>query len=97
MLRMMLTRKTFYSISALLLMGGMLLQGCGETIEPEVDPIPENPYTLSVVARKAEIGTKALDLNQGTLHATWQAGEKVTVYNKTRNAGLEGYLEAQGS
>ena len=97
MLRMMLTRKTFYSIFALLLMGGMLLQGCGETIEPEVDPIPENTYTLSVVASKAEIGTKALDLNQGTLRATWQAGEKVAVYNKTRNAGLEGYLEAQGS
>ena len=70
-------RKVFYPLLALLLAGGLLLQGCGKTIEPEIIPIetPETgqvkTYTLSVVASKAAIGTKALDLTSGTLNATW--------------------------
>ena len=95
-------RKVFYPLLALLLAGGLLLQGCGKTIEPEIIPIetPETgqvkTYTLSVVASKAAIGTKALDLTSGTLNATWKAGDRVTVANKTQNSELKGYLEAQG-
>ena len=95
-------KKIFHIVSTLLLAGCLLLQGCGGNIEPEIDPNENQEetqvktYTLSVVASKGEIGTKALDLINGTLNATWKAGEKVIVYNKTRNAALEGYLEAQG-
>ena len=86
---------------ALLLAGGLLLQSCGEKIEPEITPV-ENPetgqvksFTLSVVASKAAIDTKALDLSNGNLSATWKAGDRVSVSNKTQNSALKGYLEAQ--
>ena len=93
----MLTKKLLYSISALLLTGGMLLQSCGDPIEPVNPPGPDNIYTMSVSASKGAIGTKALDLNNGTLNATWKTGDKVSVFNKTKNKELEGYLEAQGN
>ena len=93
----MLTKKLLYSISALLLTGGMLLQSCGDPIEPVIPPGPDNIYTMSVSASKGAIGTKALDLNNGTLNATWKTGDKVSVFNKTKNKELEGYLEAQGN
>lgn len=95
-------KKAFYFISALLLAGGLLLPGCGENIEPEPTPInpPDPPkvttHTLSVTAVKGEIGSKALSLTDGTLSASWKKGDQVTVFNKTKNAALQGYLEAQG-
>ena len=95
-------KKTFYFISALLLAGGMLLPGCGENIEPvtpphvDPEPTPVKTHTMSVVAVKSEIGTKALSLTDGTISATWKAGDRVSVFNKTRNTELGGYLEAQG-
>ena len=84
----------------LLLAVGMLLQSCGEKIEPVVPPVkPDEPqvrtHTVSVVAVKSEIGTKALSLTDGAVSATWKTGDKVTVFNKTRNTQL-GFLEAQG-
>ena len=85
-------RKAFHIFFALLLTGVWLLQGCGEKIEDDILQI--KTYSMSVVATKGEIGTKALDLTNGTLKATWKSGEKVTVYNKTRSAELEGYLAA---
>ena len=94
-------RKVFYFISTLLLMGGLLLQSCGENNEPDIPPFNDpdtsqvKTYTLSVVASKGEISTKALDLANGALSAAWKAGEKVTVYNQTRKTELEGSLEAQ--
>ena len=96
-------KKTLYFISALLLAVGMLLQSCGEKIEPQITPVtPVKPeetqvktHTMSVVAVKSEIGTKALSLTGGTISATWKTGDKVTVFNKTRNTDL-GFLEAQG-
>ena len=96
-------KKSFYIISALLLAGGMLFQSCGEKIEPETPPVnPVKPeeqqiktHTMSVVAVKSEIGTKALSLTDGTISATWKAGDKVSVFSKTRNTQL-GFLEAQG-
>lgn len=96
-------KKTFKTIFALLLAGGMLLQGCGEKIEPEITPVtPVKPeetqvrtHTMSVVAVKSEIGTKALSLTGGSISATWKTGDRVTVFSKTRNTEL-GFLEAQG-
>lgn len=64
-------------------------------------PKERNPkietYTMTIVAGKGEIGSKALSSDEGSLSVTWNAGEIVTVYNKTKDADLEGYLEAQGS
>ena len=81
----MTMRKAFHFFSALLLTGVVLLQGCGEDPEENQDPARVRTYTMTVVADRGE-----------TLSATWKAGEKVAVYNKTRGAGLEGCLEAQG-
>lgn len=88
-------RKAFHIFFALLLTGVWLLQGCGEKIEDDIPQV--KTYSMSVTAVKGEIGTKALDLTDGMIRATWKSGEKVTVYNKTRNTELEGYLEAQGN
>ena len=88
-------KKVFYYIAALLLAGGLLLQSCERNIEPDIPPVPDNTFVMSVSASKGEIGTKALDLTNGALKATWKAGDKVSVYNKTRNKELEGFLEAQ--
>lgn len=91
-------KKAFYLCFALLLSGCLLFQSCEEEVEPEENQEGNKvkTYTLSVVASKGEIGTKALDLTSGTLNDTWKAGDKVSVYNETRSTGLEGCLEAQG-
>ncbi len=81
----MAMRKAFHFISALLLTGVVLLQGCGEDPEENQDPARVRTLTMTVVASRGE-----------TLSAAWKAGESVTVYNKTRGAGLEGCLVAQG-
>ena len=72
------------------------------TIEEEPEVQPEEPakvYTLSVSATKGgdDETTKALSLDGKTLNASWAEGEKVTVYNKTKKALLEGTLTAQSS
>ena len=94
-------KKKFHILSALLLSGILFLPGCGKNLVPDVtsdetlDPADGTKvYTMSIVAGKGETGTKALSLDGSTLSAAWEAGEQVTVYNKTRNAGLEGYLMA---
>ena len=88
-------RKTSYILSALLLLGVMLLPGCEENPETELSSKVKT-YTLSVVARKGEIETKTFHLEGSTLKAGWVRGEQVYVHNKTKSANLEGYLEAQG-
>ena len=96
----MRTSKTFCITALLLLAAAVFFPGCSE--KPEIIP-EEKPgqtagtYTMSVTASKGEIATRALHLEGSTLRDTWTQGERVQVYNKTRNAPLEGYLEAQGS
>lgn len=91
-------RKTLFT---LLLGGAILLQGCVKNNETAIAPNEQaqkvQSYIMTVVAGKGEILTKAIALDSdGTaLNATWKQGEKVTVFNKTKDANLEGYLEAQ--
>ena len=94
--KVMKTRILLFAIAAVSL---LTVFSCSENIESEVTPIdqtnPVKTYTMTVVAGKGEIATKALNLTDGTLNATWAEGEKVTVYNKTKGADLEGYLTPQ--
>lgn len=55
--------------------------------------LADGQYSMTVKASKIE--TKALELVSSTINATWAEGDKVYVHNDTRNAELEGYLEAQ--
>ena len=95
-------KKTFSFVFSLLLAGTLLLTGCGKSLVPEANPdetidpaIGIKTYTMSVVAGKGGIDTKALSLDGSTLSATWAAGEQVAVYNRTKEVELVGYLEAQ--
>ena len=49
-------------------------------------------YTLSVTAGKGGVDTKALNLDETTLHALWAVGDEVTVY---KGENLLGTLTAQ--
>lgn len=89
-------RKTIFPIFTLLLLGAMLFPGCSENPE-HGDPSTVKTYTMTVVAEKGEIVAKALNVEGNTLKASWTMGEKVYVYNKTRSANVDGYLEAQGN
>ena len=93
---------------AALLMASATLAACSSddniTGEQPVQPT-EHVYTMTVNAQKGgdaadsrSATTRALSLggvDNKTLNATWAEGERVTVYNETRGAGLDGYLEAQ--
>ena len=75
--------------------------------EDDIINEPQQPdgiktYTLTVQASKGDNSagsrkTRALSLSGKTLTATWAEGERVTVYNVTKSADLEGYLEAKSS
>ena len=93
---------------AALLMASATFVACSSedniTDEQPVQPT-EHVYTMTVSAQKGgnaadsrSATTRALSLggvDNKTLNATWAEGERVTVYNVTRGADLEGYLEAQ--
>ena len=63
----------------------------------------EHVYTMTVNASKgsdaadSRTATRALSLEGTTLNAAWAEGEKVTVYNVTKKADLNGTLKAQTS
>ena len=71
---------------------------CAKDIETEVTPIEQpnqvKTYTMTVVAGKGEVGTKALNLTDGTLNATWAENDVVTVYKSDTQIGT---LTAQSS
>lgn len=56
---------------------------------PSLDP---ETYTLSIIAGKSGVDTKALNLDETTLNATWAVGDEVTVY---KGENLLGTLTAQ--
>ena len=86
----MKTRILFRVIAAVSLLA---VVSCVREIEPDV---LRNTYTMSIVAAKGEAGTRALSLDGNTLTAAWARGEEVKVYNKTRDAEIEGSLVALG-
>ena len=76
----------------------LLTFSCAKDIETEVTPIEQTngvkTYTMTVVAGKGEVGTKALNLTDGTLNATWAENDVVTVYKSDTQIGT---LTAQSS
>ena len=94
---------------AALLMAGAAFAACSgdeESLTPNPSPNGDGNgqqvYTMTIQASKGDDSagsrkTRALSLDGKTLNATWAEGEKVTVYNVTKSADLEGYLEAKSS
>ena len=86
-------KRRFLCTLAALLIAGAAFVSC-------VDNVVEEPttragaFTMTVPATK-DAPTKALAQDGSNIAATWKAGEKVTVYNVTKGADLEGYLEAK--
>ena len=99
-------RKSFYSVcmTCTLITAGVVMSGCNKNDQnnPQ-EPAKVQTYKMSIQASKGDNGhqtngaKKVLSLDGATLNATWAVGEKVTVYNETKDAALDGYLEAQSN
>ena len=95
--------KTF----AALLMAGAAFTACSsdDNITGEQPAaLSQQTYTMTVNATKGDdAATRALSLGRNdadtknVLNATWAKGEKVAVYNVTKSAALDGYLEVQSA
>lgn len=72
---------------------GLMFVSCSKEKE---QVLVNKTFTMTVNASKGDHATKDLSLDGTTLTATWKTGEKVYVHNNTKNADLDGYLEAQG-
>ena len=94
--------KKIYSIfmAAALLVAGVAMTGCKKDTNDPEQKAEAKSYKMSIKASmgaedKANGPRKALGLDGNTLNATWAIGDQVSVYNETKGAALEGYLEAQ--
>ena len=64
---------------------------CAKETDSAPAGTPEvNTYTMSVVAEKAEPGTKALSLEGNTLNATWETTESIYVTDINPGSGYTG-------
>lgn len=95
-------KKNILSMAALLMASATVFTACSNddniiSEQPAVNS--QQTYTMTVEASKGgdDATTRALTLSGKTLSATWAVGEKVAVYNVTKSAALEGYLEAQSA
>ena len=97
-------KKNIITLAALLMASATFVACSSDDNIIEEQPVQptEHVYTMTVNATKGgdaadsrSATTRALSLDGKTLNATWAEGERVTVYNETRGADLEGYLEAQ--
>lgn len=94
-------KKNIFAMAALLMASAAVFTSCSsdDSIADEQPAAPSQPtYTMTIEASKGGPATnRALSLDGKTLNATWAAGEQVTVYNVTKSAALDGYLEAQST
>jgi hypothetical protein len=99
-------KKNILSMAVLLMASAAVFTACSsdDNITSEQPANPTGKYTMTVQASKdGDATTRALTLGRNdadtknVLNATWAAGEKVTVYNVTRSAALDGYLEVQSA
>lgn len=80
----------------MMMIAAMVVAGAAMTSCQKEEAIT-GKFNMTVKATKGGGNTKALSLDDSTLNATWTVGERVTVHNDTKNADLEGYLEAQSA
>ena len=84
----MKTRILHFVIAAISLLAAF---SCSENLEQVVKPVEQTPqdktYTMTVVASKGEVNTKALSLDGSTLNATWAQGDVVSVYKGETEVG----------
>lgn len=78
----------------------LVFSGCKKETNDPQEPAKVQTYKMSIQASKgtdqqANGPRKVIGLDGTTLNASWQEGERVTVYNVTKVADLTGYLEAQ--
>ena len=94
-------KKNIFAMAALLMASAAVFTACSsdDSIADEQPAAPSQPtYTMTIEASKGGPATnRALSLEGKTLNAAWAAGEQVTVYNVTKSAALDGYLEAQSA
>ncbi len=80
----------------MMMIAAMVVAGAAMTSCQKEEAIT-GKFNMTVKATKGGGNTKALSLDGSTLNATWTVGERVTVHNDTKNADIEGYLEAQSA
>ena len=89
-----------FSLAALLI-AGVAFTACSsdnDIIEEQQPVIPtQQTYTLTIKATKGENATRALAIDGSDITATWEKNDRVTVYNETKHAALDGYLKAETS
>ena len=97
-------KKTFYNYTISLIAGLIFFTCCSKTdINGVQEPTKIQTYKMSITASKkveshANSPHKALGLDAtGALTSSWAADEKVTVYNRTKGANLEGELQAESA
>lgn len=95
-------KKYFSNIFALaaLLMAGAAFSACSSddnSIEQPANPSGEKTYTLTVNASKGDAATRALNLDGTKLVASWENGDQLSVFNKTKGAALTGSLTAKNA
>ena len=96
-------KKYFSNIFALaaLLMAGAAFTACSSddnSIEQPANPVGEKTYTLTINASKgANASTRALALDGTKLVASWENGDVLSVYNKTKGKALTGSLTAKNA
>ena len=78
----------------------VLFAACSSTEDATTDkpsaPTGSKTYTMTINANKHG-DTRVLTLDGNTLNSSWAEGDKITVYNETKDAEMEGYLSAQSS
>ena len=98
-------KKTFLYIYATALVACLIiLISCSKKdINGAQEPVRIQTYKMSITASKnverhASGAHKALGLDAtGALTSSWATDEKVTVYNRTKGANLEGELQAESA
>ena len=83
---------------------GVAMTGCKNDNNNPQEPAKVQKYKMSITASKGAENNQANGVKKvlgldgtGALNATWAAGERVTVYNTSKSAVLEGYLEAESN
>lgn len=93
------------SLWLVLLTAGGFFTACGSDIDTVSDPNAIHTYELTIEGSKGDDGVQQAamsrrvltDDNNGTITSTWNEGDEVSVYNKTKGKAMSGKLKAQSA